>query len=60
MWELCPRGILIRTIGSFKKEFQLEFDVGYEIEFLLLNQDGTPLNNYLYCSSTAYEEVLSF
>ncbi|KAI6657069.1 Protein fluG-like [Oopsacas minuta] len=57
IWELCPRGVLMQSIEQFKKEFQLELDVGYEIEFLLINQDGTPLNNYLYGSSTAYEEA---
>ena len=56
-WELCPRSTLMKCIERLRKEFRLELDVGFEIEFQLFNQDDTPLNDYLYCSSTALEQA---
>ena len=56
-WDLCPRSTLMKCIERLRVEFNLELDVGYEIEFQLFNQDDTPLNDQLYCSSTALEQA---
>ena len=56
-WHICPRSILKRTINAFRKEFQLELDVGFEIEFQLFNQDDTPYDNFNYSSSTAFDQA---
>ena len=57
-WELCPRNVLIQTMHSLTKEFQLELDVGFEVEFQLFNQDNTPLNTSNYCTVTALDEAM--
>ena len=56
-WHLCPRSILKKTIDAFKNAFQLELDVGFEIEFQLFNQDDIPYDNFNYCSSTAFDQA---
>ena len=56
-WEMCPRGTLQRCIAMMKKEFKLEMDAGFEVEFQLFDQNDKPLNDHLYSSSVALEEA---
>ena len=58
-WEFCPRNVLIQSMKSLSKEFQLELDVGFEVEFQLFNQDNTPLNTTNYCSVTALDQAMN-
>ena len=57
-WEFCPRGGLIKCIKSLSKEFHLEMDVGFEIEFQLFNADGTLFDDLLYGSVTALDKAM--
>ena len=57
-WEFCPRSGLIKCIKSLSNEFQLELDVGFEIEFQLFNQDDTLFDDLLYGSVTATDKAM--
>ena len=57
-WEFCPRSGLVKCIKSLSKEFRLELDVGFEIEFQLFKQDDTLFDDLLYGSVTALDKAM--
>eukprot|EP00186_Timspurckia_oligopyrenoides_P002439 CAMPEP_0182442974 /NCGR_PEP_ID=MMETSP1172-20130603/1824_1 /TAXON_ID=708627 /ORGANISM="Timspurckia oligopyrenoides, Strain CCMP3278" /LENGTH=448 /DNA_ID=CAMNT_0024638095 /DNA_START=59 /DNA_END=1405 /DNA_ORIENTATION=- len=62
-WPYCPRSLLQRVTDNIKTEFGIEIRAGFEIEFLLMEEDGKgpPLGGSgTYCAAEKYEIASEF